>query len=102
MSHCINYWNYNAEMDAKEIKNEIYWEIYESVECEYPDEGNTECGYDGMARCAAEIIFRNKVFKNEDAAYEYLREQPSYCNMAVKYKDDKGRLMYLIRTEYHC
>ena len=102
MSHKINYWNYPAEMEEKAIKNGIYWEIYDAVECEYPNEAYTECGYDGMARCAEEIVFKNKVFDTEYAAYEYLNDQPSYCNMGVKYKDDNGQLMYLIRTEYHC
>ena len=102
MSHRINYWNYSAEMDEQAIKDTIYWEIYDTVECEYPNEDYTECGYEGMARCAEEIIFKDRVFDTEDAAYEYLNEQPSYCNMGVKYKDDNGQLMYLIRTEYHC
>lgn len=101
MSHKIEYWNYPAEMDAKEIKDTIYWEIYDTVECEYPNADYTECGYDGMARCAEEIIFKDRVFDTEEKAYEYLRFQPSYCNMAVKYRDN-DQLMYLIRTEYHC
>jgi len=101
MSHVINYWDYPAEMEQKEIKETIFWEIYDAVECEYPDEDRTECGYAGMAQCAREIIFKDKEFENEGQAYEYLHAQPSYCNMGVKYKDN-GRLMYLIRTEYHC
>ena len=101
MSHVINYWDYPADKEQKEIKNEIYWEIYDSVECEYPNEDCTENGYAGMAQCAREIIFKNAVFDNEELAYEYLCSQPSYCNMGVRYKD-KDQLMYLIRTEYHC
>ncbi len=101
MSHRIEYWNYPVEMEQKEIRETIFWEIYDSVKCEYPDEDRTECGYAGMAGCAREIVFKNMVFENEEAAYDYLRSQSSYCNMAVKYKDN-DRLMYLIRTEYHC
>lgn len=101
MSHVINYWDYPAEMEEKAVKDTIYCEIYDAVECEYPDEEYTECGYHGMARCAEEIIFKNKAFDNRKQAYEYLHSQPSYCNMAVKFKD-RGRLMYLVRTEYHC
>ena len=102
MSHVINYWNQPVDKEEKEIRDEIFWEIYDTVECEYPDEDRTECGYAGMAGCAREIIFKNRVFENEEAAYDFLRSQSSYCNMAVKYKDDKGQLLYLIRTEYHC
>lgn len=102
MSHRIEYWNYPAEMKEQEIREEIFWEIYDVVECEYPDEDRTECGYAGMAQCAREIIFKNRVFDTEELAYEFLRSQPSYCNMAVKYKDTTVKLMYLIRTEYHC
>ena len=66
MSHRIEYWNQPADKEKKEIREEIFWLIYDAVECEYPN------------------------------------DQPSYCNMGVKYKDDNGQLMYLIRTEYHC
>lgn len=101
MSHRIEYWNYPADKEQQKIKEEIFWEIYDSVECEYPNEDYTECGYAGMAGCAREIVFKNMVFDTEKLAYDYLRSQPSYCNMGVKYKDN-GCLMYLIRTEYHC
>ena len=102
MSHVIKYWDYPADMDRKEIKSNIYMSILDDVMEEYPDEDRTENGWSGMADCAREIEFSNREFNSEKEALKYLESQPSYCNMAVKYLDGKGRMMYMIRTEYHC
>ena len=75
-------------MPLKEIKAAVYQELLNKVMDDYPDEENTESGWDGMAGVANDIHFYKNQFETTEEADKFFanmrRTKDRYLCMAVK------------------